>query len=438
MLFNIKKVRLLQFLYGLYFAIACYLTYISSPPTNTLTGWIKVGQIFGVLTLSALGLQLLLSSRLKVLEKGIGLDRIMRWHRLNGMLTALFVFLHPAFINIPLLMTGIDPLKFLLSYTIWHYLGISAFLLLFFTIAFTIYSKRKNLDYEKWKIIHKVGYIIIVLGFVHSLMLGSDLVTASPLRYWWWFVLAISIASVIHRYVVRPIKFKESVYEVVKVEKVTPDVTNVEVRSQSGEPLKYSPGQFAFVTFDSENVEPEEHHFTLSSNPNDSDVSFTVKGVGDFTGTLPDLQPGDIAKIEGPYGVFSNEGMEGPFVFIAGGIGITPIMSMLRAMRERNNPQKTLLLYANRKQKDIVFYDELHELQKQGWLEIVFVLSQEKLEGYEYGRINKELLQRVVEDIPSKTYFMVGPEAMMDDIEEGLVTLGAHSNRIFTERFALR
>lgn len=437
-LYNPKKELLLKFSYLGFLLIAAIFT-LGFPPYTF--SYYQLGLIFGTLSLSCLSLQLFLGARVKLLEKGVGLPKILRWHSINGRLTLLFILLHPTLIFGPPLFSGAKLMDILNSLTLFHWLGIFAFLLIIFTITVTIYQGKIKLNYEYWKVIHKVGYLIIVLGFTHSFFVGPDISSDRPLYYWWMILALIAGFSFVYRYVLRKWFFKANLYEITKIVKESTDVRSIYFKPTKGKIFPYFPGQFAFVKFYSKSLSKEEHHFTISSSPSDSSLSLTVKESGDFTSKLDKLSIGDKSMIEGPFGAFSNAYMSGPFVFVAGGIGITPIISMLRFMKKLKQKEKTILIYGDQQRKDLIFYNELEQLKKTGnWLKAIYVLSKENLrkDGFYNGRINLGILQNAVLNFKSSKFFLVGPYDMIGEVYKILKTQGVEKQRIFTEKFALK
>lgn len=429
-MYNPGKALLLKIVYFSFFLVGIFLTLGEFTINISLY---ELGQIFGTLSLTGLTLQLWMGSRIKLLERGIGLPQIMKWHSLNGKLTFLFVLLHSLLMFGPLMLQGVSLWDVLSSYTIYHWFGVSALLLIVFTLTITIWQARLKVNYEHWKALHKIGYIIIFLGFTHSLFVGSDITSRGSLYYWWWALLAMAVGAVVYRYGIRSVLLRDNLYRIVNVVKETSNVRSIFLEPMGKKIAAHTPGQFAFVRFFSQDVPNEEHHFTISSAPGRDPggiISFTVKAVGDYTGMLGGLRPGDNARIEGPFGVFSNEGMTGPFIFIAGGIGITPIMSMIRAMRDSGKAEESVLIYNAKTRSDLVFKKELDELAKRAdWFRIVYLVG---------SHIDSKVLKSEVRDFKNSKFFVCGPLPMMELVEKLLVENGAQKDLIFTEKFSLK
>lgn len=432
---NPRKVLFLKIAYISFFIVGALSAFFSNNASLSFPSIYKMGQIFGVLGITVLTLQLWFISRLPALERGVGMEKLTRWHKNNSRLFATFIILHPIFLFGPSILNGSSIFTIINSFTIYHKLGGLALFLIFATMFTTIYSKRLKLNYEHWKIIHKVGYLIVTLGFIHSFFLGSDITSGQPLYYWWIFLAVSATIPAFYRLILRPFKLRHNIFKVTKLVKETKDVRSIYLEALNGAVLRAAPGQFAYVKFKSKSVSPEEHHFTLSSTPSDKFLSFTVKSSGDFTSTLDNLKIGELATIEGPFGAFSNQGMAGPFVFIAGGIGITPIMSMLRS----NHLDKTTLIYANQYLNEAVFREELEKIKKSTKsFHLIYVLSKEKKNGTHHGRISQEIIKKEVTDIPVAKYFLCGPPEMIKATVKILKQFNVPSSQIFSEVFALR
>ncbi len=182
-----------------------------------------------------------------------------------------------------------------------------------------------------------------------------------------------------------------------------------------------------------------KHPFSFSSSSEaDGLVEVSIKSLGDFTSTIPDIETGTKVFIDGPHGVFSPDLYEGPgFCLIAGGVGITPTMSMLRTFADRGDQRPIVALVGSRSWEDITFREGSMDFATNPNLTLVHTLShpQAEWEG-ETGRIDEDLLRR---HLPSGyqrwQFFICGPDPMMDAMEDALLELDVSPSRIHTERF---
>lgn len=212
---------------------------------------------------------------------------------------------------------------------------------------------------------------------------------------------------------------------------------------QGGPVYDYLPGQFQFITFFRDRGLPvEEHHWTISSSPTQKGyVTSTIKSLGDFTATIKDTRPGDTAAVHAPFGRFSYalHPEEKDLVFTAGGIGITPLMSMLRHMRDTRDTRSVLLLYGNPDADRIVFRDELEHIGagEHPRLRVVHVLS-DPGENWtdERGAIDGEKIEKYCgRDLSGKVFYVCGPPPLIEGVVSALQERGVSHRRIRVEFF---
>ncbi|MDZ7831583.1 MAG: ferric reductase-like transmembrane domain-containing protein [Desulfobacterales bacterium] len=386
--------------------------------------------------------QVLLAARIKWIERPFGLDILLRFHKYMGMTAVAFLVLHPL-----LLAAGSGRVDLLISldqpWFIW--LGKIGLLLLLANIAISLYSYRLKLQFEAWRLIHDIlAPVLIVMAFTHSLVAGDDL--QHPLMRGLWIALLIIALGlyVWHRFI-RPISLKKRPWQVVDVTSEAPNVWTVKLSPpEGGRVYDYLPGQFQFITFyRGRGLPVEEHHWTISSSPMEKNfVSSTIKALGDFTATIKDTRPGDKAAVQGPFGRFSHvlHPGETDLVFVAGGIGITPLMSMLRYMRDKKENRSVLLLYGNPNTEQIAFRREIEEIEAGGTprLKVVHVLStpEEDWSG-ERGHIDAEKITRYCgPDLSGKTFYVCGPPPLVTGVVNALLNMGVAHRQIRIEIFS--
>jgi predicted ferric reductase len=261
-------------------------------------------------------------------------------------------------------------------------------------------------------------------------------VQKGPVQLLWLLLLLFYGVILVHK-MVRWILLRRRPFKVTEVRKESESAWTLVFEGDHG---PYKPGQFMIVQLKRKGAVSEPHPFTLSSSPTQEKLAVTVKAVGDFTSTLSQTKVSDVGYLDMPYGVFSFLNSTGQdFVFIAGGIGITPFISMLRYMRDRALRNPVLLLWANRTEGEILFRQELEKPAGE-WpsLRIVHVLSRQDSWHGEKGHIDGEMLRKYVKDFERPHFFICGPPLMMKDVERTLRGFGVPGKRIQMERFALR
>ena len=388
------------------------------------------GRLLALTAFILLAFQFVLSSRTRWIEKGIGLDRLTGIHKQCGLLILILVTLHPILIFLSERLQGYAaPMSLLKT------VGLITLLLVWTAAGAALLYGKIPMTYESWKRIHLIGYAILPIAFLHSFFIGSTLQRA-PLKGLWVILFLIYLMILANR-IRRRYSVKRHPLTVKEVRQETEDICALRFE---GDHPDYAPGQFMFLQLEGQGRISEPHPFTVASSPTQKDLAVCVKAVGDFTSTLAETRLSDRAYVDMPFGVFSFVNHDASrLIFIAGGIGITPFLSMLRYLRDRAIPKEVILLWANKREKDIAFRAELDDMtSKMSSLRVVHVLSREKDWDGERGHIDREMLQRHVGDVTIGEFFVCGPVPMMAAVTRALRDLGVSKRRIHSERFALR
>jgi predicted ferric reductase len=387
-------------------------------------------------------LQVLLAARIRRLEKPFGLDLVYRFHRNMGMFALILFLAHPLLLASAgggaALLVGLKA-----PWPIW--LGRLTLVLLLANVLLSLFQSELRIGFEGWRAVHDIfGPLILALGFVHSLTLGEDL-RLPLLKAFWVAIFAGAVILFVYHRMVRPLILRMNPYRVEEVKTEIRGVWSVKLSPPPGSRVfDYLPGQFQFITFYRNRGLPvEEHHWTISSSPaQDGLVASTIKALGDFTSTMGGTRAGDKAAVQGAFGRFSHllHPEETDLVFAAGGIGITPVMSMLRYMRDAGDLRDVLLLYGNRNEEEIVFNHEIARIEAGGHprLRVVHVLSSPG-EGWkgEKGFVDGEKIRRYChDDLRGKAFYMCGPQGMLDALSASLKGMGVPEGKIRTEIFS--
>ncbi len=208
-------------------------------------------------------------------------------------------------------------------------------------------------------------------------------------------------------------------------------ITHDTVRVTTDKPAGFSfrPGQAAEVAIHADGYQRHKQPFSITSTPDDSFLEFIIKIYPEHDGMtkrLPDLQPGDELIIGS---VFGNIAYKGKGVFIAGGSGVTPFLSILRDLSKRKLIADNRLIFANKTRRDILLKEELGSMLGDA---LVNVLSAEHVDGLAHGRIDESFLKAHVNG-SRKYYYLCGPPAMMESVENALRRLGVEGAQIVKE-----
>jgi predicted ferric reductase len=431
-------------LWALNLGIIVYFWAITSFPLwldHTLPTGIFLGRLAGLLATFCALMQFVLMSRGIWLEPIFGLDRLARAHRLNGLLTIMLMLLHPL-----LLAWGYGTLEnrdiiaqivafWNLPFVLWA----SAALLLFcFIVGFSLYILRKHLKFETWYFIHLATYAAIALLPWHQLTNGGTLTSNEFFRnYWILFYFLVALNMLIWRFGMPLYRYWRHGFTIEKIVAEVPRATSVYLAGKNMKDFHAKGGMFVLVRFLHKGLWWQEHPFTLSRLPNKKGIRLTIRQLGDFTNEIPALKPNTKVVVSGPYGAFTlDRARQKKILYIAGGIGITPIRSLIEEQASRAQPSDSILLYANRSHTDIALKDELDELAKRMPLQIHHILSDDP-DAPEQGFIDENKLRQLVPLIQEYSIFLCGPPPMMKGVIGALRNMGVLKSEIHFEQFSL-
>lgn len=211
------------------------------------------------------------------------------------------------------------------------------------------------------------------------------------------------------------------------IDNVTHDVLRIVTNKPAG--FEFVPGQAAGIAIKRHGWLKEERPFTFTGLPTNNTLEFTVKtypGEQGVTNELLYLSPRDELVLHDVYGTIAYKG-EG--VFIAGGAGITPFISIFRDLKVKNAIGKNMLLFANKTKADIILEQEFEELLGTAFINI---LSDEQVDGYYHGRITEAFLKTKVTDFKQQ-FYICGPPPMIKEVEEQLFNSGVDKEQITKE-----
>ncbi len=232
-------------------------------------------------------------------------------------------------------------------------------------------------------------------------------------------------------------------YEVPVVSKsaIAPGVTEVTLDISKTD-FRFKAGQYATITLPATTDQPttsQFHDFSIASSPNDHEKLKVAFRNSDsfFKKTLLSLPLGAPVILEGPSGNFIlPETADKPTVFIAGGIGITPFMSMLTDINETKKPYQVTLFYSNRDASSAVYDAELRQFAKLNpSLKPVFTMTNDLQWKGETKAIGSDLIASYVGDLANHFFYIAGPPAMVFAIQDDLRRLGVKDEYIRTEGF---
>lgn len=389
----------------------------------------------GFVGLSLMGLEFALVARFRSVAEPFGSDALVQFHRQMGLVGLGLVLVHIA-ISAPwdLVIRPFDadtPAR-----VRWALL---ATLALFALIASSVWRTKLRLRYEVWHVLHAVlAVVIIVASLMHALLVDYYLNTTWK-RVLWILMMAAFGAVLVWVRIGKPLLLWGRPWSVERVTAERGRTTTLTLRADGHRGIDFVPGQYAWFAIGSSPFALTKHPFSFSSSSEaDGTLEVSIKALGDFTSTVGDLAVGTKVYVDGPHGVFSPDLYEGPgFCLIAGGVGITPTMSILRTFADRDDRRPIVAIVASSTWDDVTFREELEAIGARDNVTLVHTLSRPP-DGWdgEHGRVDASMLRR---HLPSGShrwqYFICGPDPMMDAMEAALLELEVPDSRIHTERF---
>jgi predicted ferric reductase len=399
--------------------------------------WTELSVGMGFVALAMISLQFAITARFRHIAAPYGIDIVLRFHREISLLAVALVVAHPVI----LFVSRDDALGLLNVVTApWRArFAVAATLLLLALIVISVWRRRLRLRYEHWRTAHGIlASISLFFALAHIELVGWYVDLPWKRVLWAVMVLAVICLLLYVRFVV-PVRLLRRPWVVHTVTAERGRAWTLRLRPVGHSGMRFLPGQFAWLTLGRTPFAIEDHPFSFSSSAEDGEsVSFTIKELGDFTRTVGAVELGTPAYIEGPHGAFSIDRYAGRgCVFVAGGVGITPVMSMLRTLADRGDTRPQLLVYGARAVDDITFREEVETLRKRLDLRVVYVLSEAPPDWHgARGRITTRLLAGLLpENSAEYLYFVCGPPPMMDAVERSLRQAGVPWPSIYTERF---
>ncbi|WP_322003243.1 ferredoxin reductase family protein [Marinobacter alexandrii] len=393
----------------------------------------------GILAFSMVLMEFILSGRFKAISNGVGLDVTMRFHQIMARTALVFALLHP------FLYQGTpsggqrpwDPTRALTITTDFSALstGIAAYLLLPSLVLLAIGRAQLNFRYETWRLLHGIGALLIAVLLLHHTVYAGRY-GSQPVMSWVWLAMTgLAIGSLLSVYFLVPLLQRARPWRVTSVARLTPKQWEVTVKPDGHRGLDYKAGQFVWLNVGNNPFSLKENPFSICSAPAAGpELSFMIKELGDFTRTIGQIRTGTVAYLDGPYGNLSLDGRTEPGVaLIAGGVGLAPLLGILRQMRLTGDAREVKVIYGNRIIDQIAYREELDT-------EDVFYVLQEPPETWhgETGFIDAALIDRVFteQEFSEWVFVMCGPAIMMDIVEDHLIERGTPSHRILSERFS--
>ena len=383
--------------------------------------------------LSVIGIFLI--ARIPVVEKSIGHDQLVIWHRNLGPWSLYLIGAH--FLLVVVGYAGQDQMSLareiwrMLNDFAWMWWALAGFVLMV-QAGITSYKKaRAKYSYETWWMLHVLTYGAVASAFMHQIQNGQMFIE-HPLNRAYWIGLYVLMAFCVVwcRFLMPVVRSLRHDLRVESIVEESPDVYSVIMKGRKLIKLHAEGGQFFEWRFASKGHFLVAHPYSLSAAPTARYMRITVKGLGDHSRSLATIKPGTRVLIEGPYGAFrAGQAHSNRVVIIGGGIGVTPVRALLD---EFKNSVPIDFIYRASRVEDLALKGELDQIasESDGLIKIHYMVGSRR----EHPMDASHLLS-VVPRVRESDIYICGPKPLVAAVVEAAHELGMHPERVHHEEF---
>ncbi len=376
----------------------------------------------------------LLASRLPILERVVGQDRLIRWHRRLSSAPLLLLGLHGVLTILGYAQAShigfFSEAGSLITTMSWILASVVAYVMFVAIAAASIRAARRRLNYDTWWVIHLYTYLALSFSVPHQIVNGIDFV-GHPLARAAWVMLWLATAGVvlICRIGLPIWRSMRHGLRIVEVRTESPGVFSLVVRGRGLDRLAVRGGQYFAWRFMTRDLWWHAHPFSISAMPQPPYLRVTIRAIGDSSSQIAQLRPGTRVAIEGPYGAFTEATRTTKKVALIGaGVGITPIRALLEDL-----PTDVDVVVVQRASRveELIHNSELNELvaARGGRLvELVGSRRQHRLD-------DPKVLKQLIPDLARRDVYICGPEGFSAGIERSARRIGVVATAVHRESF---
>jgi predicted ferric reductase len=426
--------RALQALVALGAAAVLALWWHSALAISGVGGWLTgAGEILGLLAGYGVVVLVLLMARIRPIERGVGADRLARWHAAGGRYVIGLVSGHAIAITWGYAVsTQTSPVHetvtLLTTYPDVAMATVAWFLLLGVGLV-SARAVRKKLRYETWYYLHFYTYLAIALAFSHQFADGAAFTNDLAARLWWSALYLVVAALVVWYRIAVPARgFARHGFRVAGVRTEAHATVSVYISGKHLRELEAEPGQFFRWRFLARELWWQSHPYSLSAVPSDNMMRITVRDVGDHSAALARLGPGIRVIAEGPFGALVPACTDRSVLLLAGGVGITPLRTMFAALSG-----KVTLIYRASTWQDVVFQAELDAIAEARGACVHYVVGSRSDLGTD--PLSAAALRELAPGVHKMDVYLCGPPGMTGTAVAALTEAGVPRRRIHYESF---
>jgi ferredoxin-NADP reductase len=392
------------------------------------------GRLAGMLAAYAMVVVVLLVARVPPLERAIGQDRLVAWHRKLGPWPLYLLVAHGILITIGYAQAAGDGVLYQFGQLLWTYSGVLAATaggaLLIAAGVSSYRLARRRMAYETWWTVHLYTYLALFLAFGHQIHTGAAFVGHPVTTAFWTALWAGTLAVVLGARIGLPVW--RSLRHQVRVAGVTPEgpgTISVLLEGRALDRLPAGGGQFLQWRFLLPGMWWQAHPYSLSAAPAGDRLRITVKDLGDHSRALGRLPLGTRVAIEGPYGAFTADTRHSDRVLLVGaGVGTAPILALLQELPP--DADVVVVLRASTREELLLREDVEREVRTRGGRLVELVGPRARV------RMDASALLAIAPDLSRRDAYLCGPEPFNEALVAALRDAGVAGHQIHYESFA--
>ncbi len=397
----------------------------------------------GVAAAAMLAAQFITSGRFHTLSAGVGLDVVLGFHRFAAMMLLCFACLHVLAFAAPSLAHGPARMGSHLATLLSSPRMLTGVLAFAGIVAITIASIKRDLwiKYEAWRFTHGFGALSVLILAAHHVV-STGTASFAPLLWFYWIpFFALAGLAFAHIYVGRPFIARRASWRIKEIKALTPRLMEVTILQTGGTPASFRAGQFVWINFKPGLAQPFDNPFSIASAPEELPrMRFVIKAVGDLTRSLPSLPPCSPVSLDGPHGnLVADHRPAGSILLVAGGVGLAPLIGILRSLALRADKRRVRFIYAAGEPRNLVYADEMRALETRLNLVNYFTVD-ESAPGWtgRVGAIDAALIAQALADLDLQNTLALicGPTRMMAAVADMIADAGVPLDNIVYEKFA--
>ena len=412
----------------------------NTPSVSGFGNWLtNAGRITGLLAGYGVVVLVALMARMPPLERGIGADRLARWHAMGGRYTVSLVVTHALLITWGYAVTAhtgvvTQTKTLLLSYPDVLMATVGGLLLVGVGLV-SMRAARRRMRYETWYYLHFYTYLAVALAFSHQFATGAEFLHNRSARVLWAALyLSVAVAIGWYRFVTPVRQFFRHRLRVESVRREGPGVVSIVVKGRHLHELQAQSGQFFRWRFLTRGMWWVSSPYSLSAPPRADRLRITVKALGDHSRLLPLILPGTRLVAEGPYGAMTAaRRTRRKVLLVAGGVGVTPLRALFQTLPA--NAGDLTFVYRAGREPDVVFRRELEKIADARKARLHIIIGHRAQLGHD--PLSASSLARLVPDLADHDVYVCGPAGMTAAVVRSLRAARVPSRHIHSESFEL-